>query len=75
MSTLWWFFRKRDVITNVIRIYPQGTMNVCTNFVPMYQVDVEILHRISDNFDLTVVLEEKSGHYQSQQDSSSEESI
>ncbi len=31
------------------------------NLVPIYQVDVEIFHRINENVDLMVVLEEKSG--------------
>ena len=35
------------------------------NFLPIYPVDVEIFHRISENVDLLVVIEEKSGDHQS----------
>lgn len=33
---------------------------ICTNVVPIHQVDVEMFHRINEKFDLAMVLEEKS---------------
>ena len=41
------------------------------NCLPIHQVDVEVFHRISENFDLLVALQEKSGDHQSHSGSSS----
>lgn len=34
------------------------------NFAPVPQVNIEILHWMSKDFDLVVALEENSGHHQ-----------
>ncbi len=43
------------------------------NFVPLHQVDAKILHWMSVDFDLQVMLEEKSLDHQHRWDSSSGE--
>lgn len=42
-------------------------------FLPISQLVVETFYRMSENYDLQIVLDEKSGYQQSPQDSSSED--
>ncbi len=66
-SASWWHWSKSQGIAIVMRIHPLGTMNICARFCanPSTVVDVEIFHRISENFNLLVALEEKSEDNQS----------
>ncbi len=52
---------KSQRITKVLTVHPEGNMNVCIRCCAIHLVDVEIFHRINENLDLIVVLQEKSG--------------
>ncbi len=41
----------------VSRLHPLGTIKICMSFLSIHLIDVEIFHRINENFDLLVVLE------------------
>lgn len=59
MWTLWRRWRKSEGIKSFVYIIWESWISV-QRFTPVHPVDVEIFHRVSENTDLLVMLEEKA---------------